>query len=85
MTIEERGDINEDISHCIRVGCQKWKKAYGGLCDKRIPFRLKGSVYRMVVRPALLYGTECWPIKKTQVQKVDGNRDDNASVDVWPY
>jgi len=24
----------------------------------------------MVVRPALLYGSECWPIKKTQVQRM---------------
>ena len=24
----------------------------------------------MVVRPALLYGAECWPIKKTQVQRL---------------
>ena len=29
---------------------------------------LKGKVYRMVVRPAVLYGSECWPPKKTQVQ-----------------
>jgi len=31
---------------------------------------LKGKVYRVVVRPALLYGLECWPIKKTQVQRL---------------
>ena len=24
----------------------------------------------MVVRPTLLYGVECWPIKKTQVQRL---------------
>ena len=24
----------------------------------------------MVVRPTLLYGAECWPIKKTQVQRL---------------
>ena len=24
----------------------------------------------MVVRPALLYGSECWPIKKPQVQRL---------------
>ena len=31
---------------------------------------LKGKVYRMVVRPAVLYGSECWPMKKTQVQRL---------------
>jgi len=31
---------------------------------------LKGRLYRMVVRPAVLYGSECWPLKKTQVQRL---------------
>jgi len=47
--VEEKGDIDEDISHHIRVGWQKWEKASGVLCDKRIPLKLKGRVYRMVV------------------------------------
>jgi len=40
------------------------------LCDKRMPIGLKGKVYRIVVRLAVMYGAECWPIKKTQVQKL---------------
>jgi len=40
------------------------------LCDKRMPVRLKGKVYRTVVRPVILYDSECWPIKKTQVQRL---------------
>jgi len=31
---------------------------------------LKGRVYRMVLRPAIFYGAECWPLKKTQVQRL---------------
>ena len=40
------------------------------LCDKRMPIGLKGKVYRMVVIPAVLYGSEYWPIKTTQVQRL---------------
>ena len=40
------------------------------VCDKRMPVGLKGKVYRMVVKPVVLYGSECWPIKKTQVQRL---------------
>jgi len=68
--IQQNGDIDEDISQRIRVGWQNWKSASGVLCDKRVPLGLKGKVYRMVVRPAVLYGSECWPLKKTQAQRL---------------
>ncbi|KAG5627424.1 hypothetical protein H5410_012642 [Solanum commersonii] len=44
--------------------------ASGVLCDKKIPPRLKGKFYRVVVRPALLYGAKCWSVKNAYVQKM---------------
>jgi len=43
--VEEKGDIDDDIKHRIRVGWQKWNKASRVLCDKKISFRLKGRIY----------------------------------------
>ena len=40
------------------------------LCDKKIPVGLNGKVYHIVLRPAVLYRSECWPIKRTQVQRL---------------
>ena len=57
--IQQNRDIDEDINQRIKVGWQKWKFASGVLCDKRVPLRLQGKVYRMVVRPAVLYGSKC--------------------------
>ena len=51
------------------MGWQKSKYASGMLCDKRMPIGPKDKVYLMVVRPAMLYQSECWPIKKTQIQR----------------
>ncbi|KAG5614626.1 hypothetical protein H5410_014450 [Solanum commersonii] len=48
----------------------KWRRASEVLFDKKIPSRLKGKFYRVVVRPALLYGAECWPVKNAHVQKM---------------
>ena len=38
--------------------------------DKRVPQKLKGKFYRTVVRPAMLYGAECWPTKRRHVQQL---------------
>ena len=56
--IQNKRDIDEDISHCIKMAWKKWKNAPGVLCDKKILVALKGRVYRMVVRPTLLYDLE---------------------------
>ena len=35
-----------------------------------MPLSLKGKFYRTAVRPSLLYGTECWAIKKQHTHKI---------------
>ena len=40
------------------------------LHDKRMPVSLKGKVHLMVVGFVVLYGSKCWPIKTTQVQRL---------------
>ena len=40
------------------------------MCDKKVPLKLKGKFYRPVVRPAMLYGTECWAVKSQHESKI---------------
>jgi hypothetical protein len=54
--LQSEGEIDEDVSHRIRAGWVKWRQAYGVLCDKNVPNKLKGKFYRTVIRPAMLYG-----------------------------
>ena len=68
--IQNSGDIDDDVTHCIGAAWTKWRLASGVLCDKKIPPKLKGKFYRLVVRPTLLYGAECWPIKNAHDQKI---------------
>ncbi|PHT58092.1 hypothetical protein CQW23_00455 [Capsicum baccatum] len=68
--IQGNGEIDEDVSHRIGAGWMKWKIASGVLCDKKVPPKLKGKFYRVVVRPAMLYGAECWPVKNSHIQKM---------------
>jgi hypothetical protein len=65
--LQKDNDINEDVRHRISAGWLKWRQASGVLCDKRVPQKLKGKFYRTAIRPAMLYGAECWPIKRRHV------------------
>ncbi|XP_070008003.1 uncharacterized protein [Nicotiana sylvestris] len=64
------GEIDGDVTHRIGVGWMKWRLASGVLCDKNVPPKFKGKFYRVVVRPAMLYGAECWPVKNSHIQKI---------------
>jgi hypothetical protein len=61
---QKNGDIDEDVSHKIKVDWLKWCQASGVLCDPRVPLKLKDKFYRTAIRPAMLYGAECWPTKR---------------------
>ena len=55
-SIEEEGGMETEILKRVGAGWMNWKKCSGVLCDRRMPVKLKGKVYRTVVRPAMLYG-----------------------------
>ncbi|XP_070004261.1 uncharacterized protein [Nicotiana sylvestris] len=68
--IQGNGEIDEDVTQRIGAGWMKWRLASGVLCDRNVPLRFKGKFYRVVVRPAMLYGAECWLVKNSHVQKM---------------
>ena len=39
------------------------------ICDKNVSARVKGMMYRTVVRPAMIYSSGTWTIKKAQEGK----------------
>ena len=51
------------------MGGKNWKMS-GVLCDKKIPPKVKGKVYKMVVQPAMLYAVETVPMTRSQVKKL---------------
>ena len=67
--LHAKGDIGADVTHRIKAGWTKWRNASGVLCDQRIPLRLKEKFYKTAIRPAMLYGTECWAVKNNMQAK----------------
>ena len=57
---------------------QTWN-AWRGLSGviKKVPVKLKKKLYKTVIRPTLIYGSECWALHRAEQQ----NRNENAKVD----
>ena len=70
-TVAEDGQLEKEIDHRIQAAWSNWRKTSGVICDRKISARIKGKVYKTVVRPVMLYGAETWPLKKTQERKLD--------------
>ena len=65
------GNLDAEVSHRIQCAWMNWRKSSGILCDRRISAKVKGKFYKSVVRPAMLYGAETWPIKKEQERRME--------------
>lgn len=59
----------------------KCRQACGVLYDKRVPNHLKEQIYEDVIKLAMLYGVQCWTIKKKEEDKVKVNA--YAISDEW--
>ena len=55
----------------MQTGWLGWRKVSGVMCDKRVSTKMKGKMYKTVVRPAMLYGLETVPLTKREVAKLE--------------
>ena len=46
-----------------------WKKVSGVLCDRKLSARVKGKMYKSIVRPAMFYGMETVAVTERQMGK----------------
>ena len=69
-TLADNGDLDAEMTH-IQSGWKNLKRVSDILCDRGIRLRVKGKVYKTVVRPAMVYSAETWGVKKAQEKKLD--------------
>ena len=48
-----------------------WKEVSGVLCDRRMKVKIKGKVYKTIVRAAMVYGAETRTAKKAHEKKME--------------
>ena len=49
----------------------------GVICDKKVSVKLKDKLYKTVIRPTLIYGSDCWALHRAE--KDAHNQDANVS------
>ncbi len=69
-TITATGGCETDVKCRIKAAWCKWKELSGVVCDKRMPIWLKGKVYKTMIRPVLMYGSETWALRRKEEQLI---------------
>ncbi|PZC79938.1 hypothetical protein B5X24_HaOG215620 [Helicoverpa armigera] len=64
------GGIDCDVRARISAAWAKWREVSGVICDPKMPVKLKGQVYKSIIRPVLLYGSEAWPVLERHKQEL---------------
>ena len=64
------GGSDTDVNNRMNVAWAKWREVSGVRCDKKMPIKLKDKIYKTIVKPATIYGSECWAVKKNDTQKL---------------
>ena len=68
-TVSSDGRCEEEVSRRIQAEWMSWRKVSGVLCDKKLSAKIKGKMYKSVVRPAMLYGMEAVAVTERQMEK----------------
>ncbi|KAK3552293.1 hypothetical protein QTP86_009435 [Hemibagrus guttatus] len=70
-TVQSNGECRKEVKKQVQAGWNGWRKVSGVLCDQKISARIKGKVYRTVVRAAMLYGLETVSLRKRQESELE--------------
>ena len=73
-TVQSNGECGREVKKRVQAGWNgwRWRRMSGVICDRRVSAsRVKGKVYRVAVRPAMLYGLETVALTKRQEAEME--------------
>ena len=59
-----------DIDGRIKVAWSRWRDLSGVIYNKKVPMKLKSKLYKTVVTPAMVYGSEFCALRKQEEQRL---------------
>ena len=69
--MQENGSCEREVKKRVQAGWNGWRKVSGVICDRRLPVRVKGKVYSLMMRPVMVYGLETVAVTKKQVKEME--------------
>ena len=70
-TVQSNGECSGEVKKRIQAGWNGWRRVSAVICDQKIAPRVKGRMYKSVVRPAMLYGLEAVALTKKQEAELE--------------
>ena len=70
-TVQESGSCERKVKKTVQAGWNGWRKVSVIIGDRRLPVRVKGKVYSLEVRPAMVYGLETVAVTKKHVEEIE--------------
>ena len=70
-TVQINGEFGREVKKRVHAGWNGWRRMSGMICDRGVPARVKGKVYKVAVRPAMLYGLETVALTKRQQAEME--------------
>lgn len=70
-TVQCNGECGKEVKKRVQAGWNGWRKVSGVMCDRRVSAKMKGKMYKSVVRPAMLFGLETVSLRKRQEAELE--------------
>ena len=70
-TMVSNGEYSREVKNRVQEGWSSWRRVSAVICDRRVPAKVKGKVYKTVVRPPMLYGLEMAALTKKQEAELE--------------
>ena len=90
------GSEKDDVNNRVKIALSKWMECTGVMCNRNIPTKMKDKVYKTAIKPAMMYGAECWAVRKKKERKLHTTEmrmlrwvrgktrlDHVSNVDIW--
>ena len=70
-TVQSNGECGREVNKIVQARWNGWRIMSGVVCDRIVPARVKGKVYKVAVRPAMLYGLDTLALTKRQESEME--------------